>query len=270
VSRYFSAAGRWALCVVLTGVVVGSAAAASIQGTRGNDVIRGTAKADTIYGMQGNDRIVGGAGNDRLLGGPGNDRVTGGAGNDRLVGGPGRDVLDCGPGVDDAMADARDTVRSNCEVVSGLPDVVQPDEPAPAPAPPLPPPSPTQTAVTPGAYKGATSTGNHVFFSVLGDRTITGFRVNDMRQMCGNGGYIYGALDFGSYAMRIGNDGSFTETYDGPGTIDGTPATLHLRLTGRVQGAIASGTVQTASEWNHDGSLWRCSTELQTWTATLT
>ena len=194
--------------------------------------------------------------------------MSGGAGNDQLVGGPGSDILDCGPGIDDAVADARDQIRTNCESVSGLPDVVPPDEPEPAPAPP-PTPPPTQTAVTPGAYRGATSTGNHVFFSVHGDRTITGFRINDMRQTCDNEGSIYSALDFGSYVIRIANDGSFTVSYDGPWTVNGTPATLHLRLTGRVQGALASGTAQTASEWNNDGHLWRCSTELQTWTAVI-
>jgi hypothetical protein len=46
-------------------------------------------------------------------------------------------------------------------------------------------------------------------------------------------------------------------------------ATLRERLAGRAQGAIAAGTEQIAIEWNDAGTLWRCSTELQTWTATL-
>ena len=76
--------------MVLAGVVVGSATAASIRGTRGNDLIRGTAKADvTATGLQGNDRTIGGAARSSV-GGPGNDRVTGGAGNDRLMGGAGK------------------------------------------------------------------------------------------------------------------------------------------------------------------------------------
>ena len=132
--------------MVLAGVVVGSATAASIRGTRGNDLIRGTAKADVIHGLQGNDRIIGGAARSSV-GGPGNDRVTGGAGNDRLM--EVREVTSwtVEPGIDDAVADARDTVRNNCEIVSGLPDVVPPDDPEPAPTPP-PTPPPTETAVT--------------------------------------------------------------------------------------------------------------------------
>jgi len=255
VRRNFSAAGSWGLCVLLAGLVVGSATAATIRGTRGNDVIRGTAKADRLHGLQGKDTMYGLRGNDTLYGGTGNDRLIGGAGSDEF---------NCGAGVDRVMADALDAVSDDCEIVTGLVPDEEPEPTPPTPPPPLPPP---QTAVTPGTYKGATSTGNHVFFTVQGDRTITGFRINDMRQTCGNGGYIYSAVDFGSYAMRIADDGSFTESYNGPWTVDGTPATFHMRITGRVQGAIASGTAQTASEWNNAGTLWRCSTELQTWTA---
>ena len=252
-SRSVAAAGPWVLCVVLAGVVVGSAAAVSIRGTRGNDLIRGTAKADVLRGLQGKDTLYGLRGNDLLYGGPGNDRLIGGAGHDEF---------DCGAGVDRVIADTLDAVDDNCETVTGL---VPEEDPEPEPPPP-----PTVTPVTPGDYKGATSIGNHLFFSVTGDRTITGFRINDMRPTCDNGGYIYGPINYGSYAQRLADDGSFSFVYDGPTTVGGTPATVHERFTGRVQGAIAAGTAQLAIEWNNAGTLWRCSTELQTWTATLT
>jgi Ca2+-binding RTX toxin-like protein len=250
----FTAVG--VVVAAITALLVTSADAASIRGTRGNDVIRGTAKADVLRGLQGKDTLYGLRGNDTLYGGTGNDRLIGGAGADEFV---------CGAGVDRVVADALDAVADDCEIVSGL---VPDEEPEPEPPPP-PPPPPAVTAVTPGAYEGATSIGNHVFFTVTGERTITGFRINDMRPTCGNGGYIYGPVDFGSYPFRLADDGSFTYTYDGPGTVGGTPATFHERYTGRVQGAIAAGTAQIAIEWNDAGTLWRCSTELQTWTATL-
>lgn len=84
--------------------------ARTLTGTKQADVLRGTKRADVIRGRRGADRLNGGKGNDRL---------SGGKGNDRLKGGPGKDVLDCGPGRDRASADPRDTVRRNCETVTG-------------------------------------------------------------------------------------------------------------------------------------------------------
>jgi len=80
------------------------AAAATVSGTRGHDVITGGAARDTIRGGPGNDMITGGRGNDRLMGGPGNDVITGG---------PGADAINCGTGKDTVYADALDTL-SNC------------------------------------------------------------------------------------------------------------------------------------------------------------
>ena len=56
----------------------------------------------------------------------------------------------------------------------------------------------------------------------------------------------------------------------GTTTVGGTPAKISERYTGRIQGAIAAGTAQVAIEWVNEGTTWSCSTELQTWTATLT
>jgi hypothetical protein len=86
------------------------AEARTVTGTKRADVLKGTKRADVLKG---------GGGADRLNGGKGNDRLNGGKGNDRLNGGPGKDVLDCGPGRDRAKADSKDTVRRNCENVTG-------------------------------------------------------------------------------------------------------------------------------------------------------
>jgi hypothetical protein len=109
---------------------VAAAQAATINGTARADHLKGTAKADTLNGRGGNDVLLGLAGNDKLNGGPGNDR---------LVGGPGADRISCGPGTDTVIADKRDKVANDCEVVKGL--AAPPPPPAPKP-PPTPPPAP--------------------------------------------------------------------------------------------------------------------------------
>ncbi|WP_193557233.1 cadherin-like domain-containing protein, partial [Microvirga pakistanensis] len=66
-------------------------AAATFNGTSGNDFFLGLGSAETVYGNDGNDWLDGGYGIDSLFGG---------AGNDTLLGGPGADYLDGGDGVD--------------------------------------------------------------------------------------------------------------------------------------------------------------------------
>lgn len=94
---------------VATNVLAGGAAAETLAGTAGrdlivglggNDTISGGDAADLIAGGNGNDVIDGGVGFDTLLGGDGNDTLRGGSGNDRLLGGAGNDSLDGGDGDD--------------------------------------------------------------------------------------------------------------------------------------------------------------------------
>ncbi|MBU6395534.1 MAG: hypothetical protein KGQ75_13260 [Sphingomonadales bacterium] len=73
---------------------------ATINGTKGNDLISGTSGADVITGGAGKDVIKGGAGNDVLYGGAGKDFLYGGDGNDVLKGGGGQDSLTGGAGSD--------------------------------------------------------------------------------------------------------------------------------------------------------------------------
>ena len=93
----------------------------------GNDRVTGGDGADTIFGGAGNDRVNGGAGNDTISGGAGNDRIKGGAGRDKISGGAGNDRIDvrdgerdtvkCGSGKDTVIADKKDKVAKDCEVV---------------------------------------------------------------------------------------------------------------------------------------------------------
>lgn len=108
------------LVAVLVGaLVVGiPAAAKTVVGTNGPDVLRGTERSDKLYGKGGNDRLFGLAGNDVLVGGPGRDLLDAGPGSDRLVSRDGvQDTIRCGLGRDAAVADVRDRVEKTCESV---------------------------------------------------------------------------------------------------------------------------------------------------------
>lgn len=73
---------------------------ATINGTKGSDLITGSSGADVITGGAGKDVILGGAGDDQLYGGAGKDFLYGGDGNDILKGGGGQDSLTGGAGSD--------------------------------------------------------------------------------------------------------------------------------------------------------------------------
>jgi Ca2+-binding RTX toxin-like protein len=95
-----------------------------IDGRGGRDQIEGGRSSDTLRGGPGNDDIVGNWGNDRIVGGPGRDTIRGdnseiGAfGNDLIDVRDGEvDQVDCGVGRDTVIADRRDIVSTNCEVV---------------------------------------------------------------------------------------------------------------------------------------------------------
>lgn len=99
-------------------VIVIPAAAKTVTGTNGPDVLRGTDRSDKLYGKGGHDRLFGLDGNDLLVGGPGRDLLEGAAGNDRLLArDEERDLVRCGSGNDRAVVDKNDQVGSNCESV---------------------------------------------------------------------------------------------------------------------------------------------------------
>lgn len=81
-------------------VIVGNAAANTLEGLDGNDEIWGGNGFDLLYGGDGRDRLFGGNANDRLFGGSGHDGLFGGNGHDGLFGGNGYDHLYGGFGYD--------------------------------------------------------------------------------------------------------------------------------------------------------------------------
>ena len=190
------------LTALSCGLVAGAWARTSgrIVGTARNDVLKGTARADTIEGRAGNDRLSGLAGNDVL---------SGGAGNDLLVGGPGKDRLRCGAGKDKAVADAKDVVGSDCEVVTGLPAAEPPTQPPPT----QPPPAPALARA--GHYCGFTNQGKSICFDVTADgRQVANFDTTSDVD-CGNVGIRDLGLAF-TGSTPIQADLTFTFTYNGP------------------------------------------------------
>jgi dipeptidyl aminopeptidase/acylaminoacyl peptidase len=136
----------WSLATAIVGrTAVGTANDDRLDGTTGGDLLRGLGGDDRLgggygddilFGERGDDRLQGDFGSDELVGGPGADTILGGNsprfssvgdGRDEVRGGDGpdwihvrdarRDVVDCGSGHDVVVADARDQVHGDCEIV---------------------------------------------------------------------------------------------------------------------------------------------------------
>jgi len=137
-----AAVSAHALGPILALLALPVAAAITINGTTGNDVIdvSGSSEAhlifakkgaDIVYGSSAADVIDGGSGNDRLFGNAGNDVIIGGAGNDVMLGGGGDDEfryagtalsyddIDGGPGFDSIVgSDGADVIGLRVQPVS--------------------------------------------------------------------------------------------------------------------------------------------------------
>jgi Ca2+-binding RTX toxin-like protein len=284
-----------AIGLLATASAVLASTSATIRGNARANTIRGTAAADSIWGLGGNDRLYGGAGNDKLYGG---------AGNDLLVGGPGADVLSCGAGNDKAVGGPGDKA-TGCEHVSGIPKPGGGGDDGGGGGSNPPPPAAAcsngtdddgdgkadfpndpgcesasdtdetdpAAPVTAGSYKGATSEGNFVFFTVTADRRITAFRANDVSETCEPQGGIGGSVNWGNLIFPIGNDGSFTaqNTWTGSEVNGDTEWTSeYWNVSGHFDTATnVTGTVTFNDELNYKGAHYRCASGAVKWTATL-
>ena len=111
--RIFAATLVLALGATLAFATV--AAAETIRGTQGNDVLLGTPGPDRIIALGGADIITGGGGNDLLKAGRGTDIVDAGDGDDAVFSRDGEaDEINCGAGEDTVQADVFDTL-TGCE-----------------------------------------------------------------------------------------------------------------------------------------------------------
>jgi len=127
-------------------------------------------------------------------------------------------------------------------------------------------------AVTPGNYVG--TQGNYVYITVLPNRTVTGFRTNSLTENCSPGGYIQGAVDWGTKnSYPIANDGSFNASAvwsgsDVNGDVEFTNESW--QVTGLFSTpTTVSGTFILSDELNYQGTHFKCSTGTIPWSATL-
>jgi Calx-beta domain len=131
----------------------------------------------------------------------------------------------------------------------------------------------TAVPVTAGSYQGTTQNGNYVFFTLTANRTVTGFRVNDLPETCDSGGQITGGIDFGKDVFTVSADrrllaeGSWTGS-NVQGDVEWT--SFYAKITGSfgTQTSI-NGTIIEKDELNYKGQHYRCSSGDITWSATL-
>jgi len=136
--------------------------------------------------------------------------------------------------------------------------------------PPPPPPPPAQVA--PGSYKGATQEGNYVFFNVLPNMTLSGFRVNDLPENCDGPIRLTGGVDWSDSTFTIRSDGTFRAEGNWTGSqVNGDTefTAWHAVVTGRFAGTSATGTINVSDELNYKGTHYRCSTGDEKWSAAL-
>jgi Ca2+-binding RTX toxin-like protein len=90
-SRIMKVVVLGALILVLS---AGTALAATLVGTEGDDNMSGSGVADQIFTLEGNDTVDGMGGNDEIYGNENNDFLIGAEGSDTLYGNTGNDAVD--------------------------------------------------------------------------------------------------------------------------------------------------------------------------------
>jgi hypothetical protein len=130
----------------------------------------------------------------------------------------------------------------------------------------------TSVTVTPGNYQGATANGDYVFLTVLPDRTVTGFRVNNVSEDCNPGATLSGAIDWTSNIWSIASNASFEADgswsgSDVQGDIEHTK--WSAKVTGVFSGTSVTGKLSISDELNYQGTHYVCSVVDKAWSATL-
>ena len=132
----------------------------------------------------------------------------------------------------------------------------------------------TGQPVTTGEYKGATQEGNYVYFTVLADRKIKGFRVNALPCRCRpGGGWLEGGEDLGGTLITIRPNGTFSVQLSWTGSEhegDVEWTTRYVKVVGSFPTATtATGTIMARYEFNDGGVHYVCNSWTKNWTATL-
>jgi hypothetical protein len=132
-------------------------------------------------------------------------------------------------------------------------------------------PAPPPAAVTPGHYEGTTSQNELFAFDVSPRGTrITGLRTGQINQSCDPADYSLAGGYLNGWSGPLRRDGTFTLSYNGPGTVAGNAATYAITITGTVGAGTATGTLRDDVTWTQDGTAYSCSSGDQTWSATKT
>ena len=130
----------------------------------------------------------------------------------------------------------------------------------------------TQVPVAQGQYRGATQNGDHVFLTVLSNRMVTGFRVNNVTESCNGPIKLTGSINFSDDVFSIRPDASFAAKGDWSGSdVQGDVewTKWHAELDGKFVGNSVSGTLLIQEELKYKGVPYQCSTPRLTWTAAL-
>lgn len=130
----------------------------------------------------------------------------------------------------------------------------------------------TSVAVTPGNYQGATANGDYVFLTVLSNRSVTGFRVNNVTENCSPGATLGGVIDWTSNTWSIASNASFEAEgswsgSDVQGDIEHTK--WSAKVTGVFSGTSVTGKLSISEELNYQGTHYVCSVVDKAWSATL-
>jgi hypothetical protein len=128
----------------------------------------------------------------------------------------------------------------------------------------------TAARVGPGSYQGATQNGNYVFFALGADRTITGFKVNDLPLLCDDGGRTVGGIDFGSDIFPVDSGGRISAESTWSSSVDDWHWTnVYAKVTGFFDNpTTVSGTIVWKGDLEYKGAHFRCSSGDIRWSAT--
>src|SRR5262249_46252602 len=118
-----------------------------------------------------------------------------------------------------------------------------------------------------------TQDGNYVFFTVTPNRTITGFRINDLTNTCNGGGEITGGVDWSDSTFPIREDGSFQAEGSWAGA-EGSGGVGFTAWSAKVGGRFdtptsMTGTVIENNELKYKGTPYSCSSGQKAWSAKL-
>ena len=89
-----------------------------IDGENGDDCLKGGNGKNVIKGENGNDVILGGTGDNLIFTGKGNNIVKGGPANDIIFFGNGHNTIDGGPGKNYCVGNPKNSIITNCIVIS--------------------------------------------------------------------------------------------------------------------------------------------------------